>query len=49
MQLRHPNILAFKDMVETTEKGATVIYLITEPIKPLKLLMEELDLSGQQR
>lgn len=48
-QLRHPNVLAFKDSVETTEKGATVIYLVTEPVKPLKLVLQELNLEGQHR
>mmetsp|Transcript_8758 Transcript_8758/g.18684 ORF Transcript_8758/g.18684 Transcript_8758/m.18684 type:complete len:802 (-) Transcript_8758:459-2864(-) len=47
--LRHPNILAFKDSHETTEKGATVIYLVTQAVKPLKLVLEELDLKGQHR
>ncbi|GLC35616.1 hypothetical protein PLESTM_000343500 [Pleodorina starrii] len=47
--LRHPNILAFKDSTETTEKGATVILLVTEPVKPLKDVLKELDLEGQHR
>ncbi len=48
-QLRHPNILAFKDSAETTEKGATVITLVTEPVKPLKDVLKELGLEGQHR
>ncbi|GFR47514.1 hypothetical protein Agub_g9146 [Astrephomene gubernaculifera] len=47
--LRHPNILAYKDSTETTEKGATVILLVTEPVKPLKEVLKELDLQGQHR
>ncbi|GIL75242.1 hypothetical protein Vretifemale_5022, partial [Volvox reticuliferus] len=47
--LRHPNILAFKDSCETTEKGATVIMLVTEPVKPLKDVLKELELEGQHR
>ena len=49
VQLRHPNVLAFKDSAETTEKGATVIYLVTEPVQPLRLVLQELDLHGQHR
>ncbi|EFJ49788.1 hypothetical protein VOLCADRAFT_80567 [Volvox carteri f. nagariensis] len=47
--LRHPNILAFKDSSETTEKGATAIMLVTEPVKPLKDVLKELELEGQHR
>lgn len=43
--LRHPNVLAFKDSAETTEKGNTVLYLVTEPVTPLKVLLSDLDLS----
>eukprot|EP00967_Tisochrysis_lutea_P056792 scaffold71829_cov15-Tisochrysis_lutea.AAC.1 len=46
-QLRHPNILAFKDSAEVQEKGATVIYLVTQPVRSLKTVLEELDLQGQ--
>ncbi|MEW5318095.1 MAG: hypothetical protein WDW38_009346 [Sanguina aurantia] len=47
--LRHPNILAFRDSIEVVEKGVTVIYLVTEPVKPVKLVLDELDLRGQPR
>ncbi len=47
--MRHPNVLAFRDSHELVEKGATNIYLITQAVKPLKLVMEELNLQGQQR
>ncbi|KAG2500649.1 hypothetical protein HYH03_001416 [Edaphochlamys debaryana] len=47
--MRHPNLLAFKDSNEATEKGATVIQLVTEPVKPLKDVMLELGLEGQHR
>ena len=49
MQLRHPNILAFKDTAEVEEKGETVIYLVTEPCKPLADALEELDMTGSAR
>lgn len=49
MQLRHPNILALKDSAEAQEKGATVIYLVTQPVRSLKTVLEELDLHGQHR
>lgn len=49
LQLRHPNLLAFKESSETTEKGTTVIYLVTEPVKPLKDVLNELDIEGQHR
>ena len=47
--VRHPNVLQFKDSHEVTERGATVIYLITQPVQPLKAVLEELDLKGQHR
>ncbi len=49
LQLRHPNLLAFKESAETTEKGAIVLYLVTEPVKPLKDVLSELDIEGQHR
>lgn len=49
LQLRHPNVLAYKDSTELQEKGQTVLYLVTQPVKPLKLVLDELNLSGQQR
>jgi hypothetical protein len=48
-QLRHPNVLAFKDSIEIQEKGATVVYLITEPVKPLTMVLGELNLTGQHK
>eukprot|EP00201_Polytomella_parva_P017722 CAMPEP_0175053094 /NCGR_PEP_ID=MMETSP0052_2-20121109/8727_1 /TAXON_ID=51329 ORGANISM="Polytomella parva, Strain SAG 63-3" /NCGR_SAMPLE_ID=MMETSP0052_2 /ASSEMBLY_ACC=CAM_ASM_000194 /LENGTH=842 /DNA_ID=CAMNT_0016317577 /DNA_START=255 /DNA_END=2783 /DNA_ORIENTATION=- len=47
--LRHPNILTFKDTFETTDKGAIIIYLITEPVKPLLLILDELHMEGGER
>eukprot|EP00882_Tetradesmus_deserticola_P024416 GHRQ01026682.1.p2 GENE.GHRQ01026682.1~~GHRQ01026682.1.p2 ORF type:complete len:135 (+),score=28.82 GHRQ01026682.1:290-694(+) len=47
--LRHPNVLAFKDSLEVQEKGQTVLYLITEAVRPLATVLQELDLSGQHR
>ena len=49
LQLRHPNILAFKDTAEVEEKGETVIYLVTEPVKPLADCLDELDMTGSAR
>lgn len=48
-QLRHPNILAFKDSLEVQEKGQQVVYLVTEAVSPLSTLLKELDLSGKHR
>lgn len=48
-QLRHPNILAYKDSIELVEKGQTTIFLITAPVKPLQQVLEELNLQGQHR
>ncbi|KAL6763611.1 armadillo-type protein [Haematococcus lacustris] len=47
--LRHPNILAYKDGAEVQEKGQTVLYLVTQPVKPLKLVLETLNLQGKYR
>ncbi len=49
LQLKHPNVLAFRDSAEVQEKGQTVIYLVTQAVKPLKVVLEELNLSGQHR
>ena len=48
-QLRHPNILAFKDTVETEERGETVIYIVTEAVAPLAETMRSLKLNAVQR
>ncbi|KAH7616919.1 putative inactive serine/threonine-protein kinase scy1 [Nannochloris sp. 'desiccata'] len=47
--LRHPNILAFKDAVETEERGEHVVYLVTEAASPLVPTLRSLGLSGPQR
>ena len=47
--MRHPNILAFKDTVEVEEKGLTTIYIVTEPVKPLTTVLDELHLAGPSR
>jgi hypothetical protein len=49
LQLRHPNILAFKDSIEVQEKGQQVLYLVTEAVRPLITVLKELHLSGQHR
>ena len=48
-QVRHPNILAFKDTLELEEKHETVIYVVTEPVTPLEELLAELDVQGEAR
>lgn len=48
-QVRHPNILAFKDTLELEEKGETVIYLVTEPVTPLATILKQLDIEGAAR
>ena len=48
-QLRHPSILQYRDSHELVEKGNTVIYLITQPVTPLKQIIEELKLEGKAR
>ena len=42
MQVKHPNILSFRDTHEAEERGETVIYLVTEPATPLLPTLEEL-------
>lgn len=42
-------MLSFKDSLEVPEKAGATIYLVTEPVKPLALVMQELDLAGQHR
>lgn len=49
LQLRHPNILNFKETVEIEERGETVIYLVTEAITPLASILKTIDLSGGDR
>jgi hypothetical protein len=49
VQLRHPNILAFKDSIEVQEKGQQVVYLVTEAVRPLITVLKELNLSGKHR
>lgn len=48
-QLRHPNLVAFKDTMEIEEKGSITVYLITEPVKPLQMVLEDINLSGEHR
>ena len=49
VQVRHPNILAFKDTLELEEKHETVIYVVTESVTPLEELLAELDVQGEAR
>lgn len=48
-QLRHPNLVAFKDTMEVEEKGSITVYLITEPVRPLQMVLEDINLSGEHR
>jgi len=49
LQLRHPNVLSFKDTAELDERGETIIYLVTEPVTPLLDVLQTLDMSGPAR
>ena len=49
LQLRHPNILSFKETLELEEKGMTVIYVVTEVVTPLADRLHQLDMSGPAR
>jgi SCY1-like protein 1 len=49
MQLRHPNVLTYKDSAEVQEQGSHVVYLVTEPVKPLNVVLDELDLEQQNK
>lgn len=49
MQLRHPNVLAFKDSIEVQERGMHVVYLVTETVKPLATVLMEINLAGHHR
>ncbi len=51
-QLRHPNVLQFKDSVEVeaADKGGPVtLWLVTEAVQPLSSLLNDLQLSDAQR
>lgn len=49
LQLRHPNVLIFKETLELEEKGEQAIYLITEAIVPLAEFLESTTLTGTDR
>ena len=49
VQLRHPNVLIFKDSLEVEEKSSTTLYLVTEPIQLLSTVLRDGDLSGHQK
>ena len=42
-------MLAYKDSAEVQERGATVVYLVTEAAKPLLNVLEELDLPADKK
>ena len=49
VQLRHPNILQFKETAEIEERGETVILVVTEPVMPLAEHLGGLELQGPPR
>jgi SCY1-like protein 1 len=49
MQTKHPRILNFEWTGETDVAGNKVIYLVTEQVHPLPVLLEELELKDEQR
>ena len=49
LQLRHPNVLSFKDTAELEERGETLIYIVTEPVTPLAEVLASLDVTGAAR
>ena len=49
LQLRHPNVLSFKDTAELDERGETIIYLVTEPVTALLEVLQSLDVTGPAR
>ena len=49
LQLRHPNVLSFKDTAELEERGETIIYIVTEPVTPLAEVLQSLDVAGPAR
>jgi len=52
-QLRHPNVLEYKDSleIEAGEKsgGGPVLYIVTEPVAPLNWKLDDLNLQGADR
>jgi SCY1-like protein 1 len=48
-QLRHPSILAFRELLEVEERGEAVIYVITEPVTPLAAALPGLNLDAAGR
>lgn len=50
-QLRHPLLLQFKDSVEVVDDkaGTVTLFLVTEPVQPLSLVLADLGLEGVQR
>jgi len=49
VQLRHPNILAFKETVEIEERGETNVYIMTEAVTSLSTVLRDNDLKGPER
>jgi hypothetical protein len=45
VQLRHPNVLQFKDAAEMEVRGETVILLVTEFVTPLQEHLNSLDIQ----
>jgi hypothetical protein len=49
LQLRHPNILCFKDTAEMEDKGEAALYLVTEPVTPLLDVLDTINVRGPER
>ncbi|EFN51516.1 hypothetical protein CHLNCDRAFT_140213 [Chlorella variabilis] len=47
--LRHPAVLVFKELVEVEERGEAVVYLVTEAVTPLSLVLSDMDLTTRQQ
>lgn len=45
VQLRHPNVLQFKDTAEVEVRHETIIYLVTEAVTPLYDHLQHLDIQ----
>lgn len=41
--LRHPNVLRFVELVEAEEQGRAVVYVVTEAVTPLSIVLAGMD------
>jgi SCY1-like protein 1 len=49
LQTKHPRVLRFEWAGETESGGKITFYVVTECVSPLPTVLEELNLSGDQR